>query len=154
MSSSDHAAHENVVPRWDNRDGGRRPPVFLRAWYLVGGRLPLRNREWVFHQATKPSWLAWFVVRAFLQVLPLTVLITLGLVWGLGSPLPLAIACGSLGLVVGVYFAVSYAIESTDHRMTKYGYPRSAASTYRKERATETDRERQRRYDAAWRSAE
>ncbi|MEV0676827.1 DUF5313 family protein [Actinosynnema sp. NPDC050436] len=127
------------------------PPVPLRAWYLVGGRLPLKYRDWVFHQATKPTWLAWFVVRAFLQVLPLTALITLALVWGLGSPLPLALACGSLGLVVGVYFAVSYAIESTDHRMTKYGYPRASASTFRKERNTETDQERERRYNEAWR---
>ena len=147
-------APENVGPQWDDGTGGRRPPLPLRAWYLLGGRLPQRYREWVFHQATRPSWLAWFVLRAFLQVLPLTVLITLALVWGLDSPLPLAVACGSLGLVVGVYFAVSYAIESTDHRMTKYGYPRAAASTYRKERATEGDLERRQRYDQAWRSAE
>ncbi len=39
----------------------------LRVWYLLGGRLPLRHREWVFRQATKPTWLAWFTVRAFLQ---------------------------------------------------------------------------------------
>ncbi|MEU4801629.1 DUF5313 family protein [Actinosynnema sp. NPDC023587] len=127
------------------------PPVLLRAWYLVGGRLPVKYREWVFRQATKPTWLVWFVVRALVQVLPLTVVITLGLVWGLGSPFPLAVACGSLGLVVGVYFAVSYAIESTDHRMTKYGYPRAAASTFRKEQNTDTDRERARRYDEVWR---
>ncbi|GAA1338239.1 DUF5313 family protein [Saccharothrix algeriensis] len=129
-----------------------RPPLPLRAWYLIGGRLPLGYRDWVFHQATKPTWLAWFVVRALLQVLPLTIVITLALVWGLGSPLPLAVACGSLGLVVGVYFAVSYAIESTDHRMTKYGYPRAAASTYRKEQTSDTDRERERRYNEAWRT--
>ncbi|RKT51675.1 DUF5313 family protein [Saccharothrix australiensis] len=131
-----------------------RPPVFLRGWYLVGGRLPMRYREWVFHQATKPTWLVWFVVRALLQVLPLTVVIALALVWGLGSPWPLAVACGSLGLVVGVYFAVSYAIESTDHRMTKYGYPAGAASAYRREHASESDRERERRYREAWRTSD
>ncbi len=129
-----------------------KPPLVLRAWYLVGGRLPMKYREWVFRQATKPTWLAWFVLRALLQVLPLTIVITVALMWGLGSPLPLAVACGSLGLVVGVYFAVSYAIESTDHRMTKYGYPRASASTYRKEQASETDRERERRYKEAWRT--
>lgn len=127
-----------------------RPPVPLRAWYLLGGRLPSRHREWVFRQATKPTWLAWFTVRAFLQVLPLTLVITAALVLGLGSPLPLAIACGSLGLVVGVYFGVSYAIESTDHRMTKYGYPAGAAAAVRKER-TRRDQER---YERVWRSAE
>lgn len=126
------------------------PSVPLRVWYLLGGRLPLRHREWVFRQATKPSWLAWFTVRMFLQVLPLTVVITLALVLGLGSPLPLAIACGSLGLVVGVYFGVSYAIESTDHRMTKYGYPAGAAAAVRKERAARD----QERYERVWRSPE
>jgi hypothetical protein len=127
-----------------------RPNALLRAWYLLGGRLPARHREWVFRQATKPSWLLWFGVRMFLQVLPLTVVITLALVLGLGSPLPLAIACGSLGLVVGVYFGVSYAIESTDHRLTKYGYPAGAAAEVRKER-TRRDQER---YERVWRSAE
>ena len=125
-----------------------RPPVLLRVWYLLGGRLPLRHREWVFRQATKPTWLAWFTVRMFLQVLPLTVAITLALVLGLGSPWPLALACGSLGLVVGVYFGVSYAIESTDHRMTKYGYAAGAAAAVRKERAARD----QERYERVWRS--
>ncbi|MGM1058827.1 DUF5313 family protein [Saccharothrix sp. Mg75] len=127
-----------------------KPPWYLAAWYLVGGRLPQRYREWVFHQATKPTWLLWFGVRMFLQVLPLTILITLALVLGLGSPLPLAVACGSLGLIVGVYFGVSYAIESTDHRLTKYGYPRGAAAGVRRARA-ERDQER---YRAVWRSTE
>ncbi|WP_447004852.1 DUF5313 family protein [Saccharothrix isguenensis] len=127
-----------------------RPGVPLRAWYLLGGRLPPRHREWVFRQATKPTWLVWFAVRMFLQVLPLTVAITLALVLGLGSPWPLAVACGSLGLVVGVYFGVSYAIESTDHRMTKYGYPAGAAAEVRKER-TKRDQER---YEQVWRSTE
>ncbi|WP_367134101.1 DUF5313 family protein [Saccharothrix sp. HUAS TT1] len=127
-----------------------RPSLPLRAWYLLGGRLPQRHREWVFQQATKPTWLFWFGVRMFLQVLPLTVVIALALVLGLGSPWPLAIACGSLGLVVGVYFGVSYAIESTDHRMTKYGYPTGAAAAVRKER-TRRDQER---YEQVWRSTE
>ena len=124
-----------------------KPAPPLRLWYLLGGRLPMRHREWVFRQATKPTWLAWFSVRMFLQVLPLTVVIALTLVLALGSPVPLAIACGSLGLVVGVYFGVSYAIESTDHRMTKYGYPRGAAEAVRKER-TAKDQER---YEQTWR---
>ena len=127
-----------------------KPGLPLRVWYLVGGRLPQRHREWVFHQATKPSWLLWFGMRMFLQVLPLTIAITLALVLGLGSPWPLAVACGSLGLIVGVYFGVSYAIESTDHRMTKYGYPRGAAAEVRRARA-ERDQER---YRAVWRTPE
>ncbi|GAA1268369.1 DUF5313 family protein [Saccharothrix xinjiangensis] len=125
-----------------------KPSFVMRSWYLLGGRLPQRHREWVFHQATRPSWLAWFTARVFLQVLPLTAVIALALVLGLGAPWPLAIACGSLGLVVGVYFGVSYAIESTDHRMTKYGYPRGAAAAVRNERKKRD----QERYERVWRS--
>ncbi|MEU5692873.1 DUF5313 family protein [Actinosynnema sp. NPDC020468] len=131
-----------------------KPPLVLRAWYLVGGRLPMRYREWVFEQATKPSWLVWFTVRAFIMVLPLTLGIAAALMVFLDSPLPLALASGSLGLVVGVYFAVSYAIESTDHRVTRYGYPRGAAAESRKARSADRDSQRQARYDAAWRRPE
>ena len=69
----------------------------LRVWYLLGGRLPLRHREWVFRQATKPTWLAWFTVRMFLQVLPLTVVIDAGAGAGPG----LAVAAGDRVRVVG-----------------------------------------------------
>ncbi|WP_440902136.1 DUF5313 family protein [Actinosynnema sp.] len=129
-----------------------RPPLALRLWYLIGGRLPQRSREWIFEQATKPSWLVWFTVRAFVQVLPLTIIIAAGLVLGLGSPLPLAVACGSLGLIVGVYFAMSYAIESTENRVSKYGYENGDAGRARKARAAAQDELRQQRYDAAWKS--
>ncbi|MCP2164880.1 DUF5313 family protein [Goodfellowiella coeruleoviolacea] len=129
-----------------------KPNLLQRLWYLIGGRLPRRYREWVFADVTKPSWLAWFALRSVLQVLPLSLVVTLGLVLLLDAPLGLAIACGALGLLVGVYYSLSYAVESVEHRITKYGYPNGLAAQTRRDRDAEQDRERQARYNASWRS--
>lgn len=131
-----------------------KPNIALRLWYFAGGRLPLRHREWVKGDVTGPDWLLRFTFRALTQVFPLTLAITLTLVSALDSPWPLAIACGALGLVVGLYFALSYAPESVDYRLTKYGYPRGSATEGRRERNAERELERQVRYEATWRSRE
>ncbi|WP_026425983.1 DUF5313 family protein [Actinokineospora inagensis] len=127
------------------------PGLPRRAWYLLGGRLPHRYRDWVLADAARPSWLAWFALRTLLRMGPLTLVITLGLLFGLDAPVGLALACGALGLVVGVYFMLSYAIESTEYRMTRYGFPHGAAGEARRARTAERDRAREERYSAAWR---
>ncbi|TWP52746.1 hypothetical protein FKR81_10265 [Lentzea tibetensis] len=114
----------------------------------------MRHREWVKDDVTGTNWLLRFTFRSLTQVFPLTAAITLTLVLGLDSPWPLAIACGALGLIVGLYFALSYAPESVDYRLTKYRYPRGSATEGRRERNAERESERQARYDAAWRSSE
>ncbi|MBM7773073.1 hypothetical protein JOD54_003277 [Actinokineospora baliensis] len=127
------------------------PGPLLRAWYLLGGRVPDHYREWVLTDAARPSWLAWFALRTLLRMVPLTAVITLGLLLGLDAPVGLALACGALGLVVGVYFMLSYAIESTEYRMTRYGHPHGSAQQARRARTAERDRLREERYAAAWR---
>ncbi|WP_018683808.1 DUF5313 family protein [Actinokineospora enzanensis] len=129
------------------------PPLPHRLWYLLGGRLPQKYRDWVLHDAARPSWLAWFAVRTLFRMVPLTTLITVGLLLGLDAPAGLALACGGLGLVVGVYFMLSYAIESTEYRVSRYGHAHGAAAQARKARDAAKDAARQRRYDAAWRNA-
>jgi hypothetical protein len=112
----------------------------------------MRYREWVFADATGPRWMWWFTVRALLRALPLSAVITLGLVLGLGGSWGLALACGALGLIVGLYYTMSYAIESTDFRVTKYGYPNGPAEQARRLRSESQDTTRQARYNAAWRT--
>jgi hypothetical protein len=126
-----------------------KPNIALRLWYLIGGRLPQRYREWVFQDVTRPDWLMRFTLRALLQVLPLSLVIGFLLMALLGSPIGLAIACGAIGLIVGVYFSLSYAVESVENRITKYGYPHGLASETRK---LKQDKDKQARYDAAWRT--
>jgi hypothetical protein len=128
------------------------PALPQRIWYRVGGRVPQRYREWVLGDVTRPGWLRRFTVRALLQVLPLSLTIGATLVVLLDSPIGLAVACGGLGLIVGVYFSLSYAPESVEHRITKYGYPAGLAAATRKHNDAELDGERQARYDAAWRN--
>ncbi|MFD4674522.1 DUF5313 family protein [Lentzea sp. NPDC058450] len=130
------------------------PNLALKIWYYAGGRLPQEYREFVYDDVTGPKWLLRFTVRSLVQVTPLTTAITLALVFGLDSPWPLAIACGALGFVVGLYFALSYAPESVDYRLTKYGYPRGSATQGRRERNAAKDSERQAKYDAVWRRSE
>ncbi|MFD9735031.1 DUF5313 family protein [Umezawaea sp. NPDC059074] len=125
------------------------PNVALRLWYFVGGRLPQRYREWVFQDVTRPDWLLRFTVRALLQVLPLSLVIGTVLVLALGSPIGLAVACGAIGLIVGVYFSLSYAAESVENRITKYGFRHGSAG---ETRAKRTDDDQQARYNATWRS--
>ncbi|WNV88607.1 DUF5313 family protein [Umezawaea sp. Da 62-37] len=125
------------------------PNPFLHLWYLIGGRLPQRHREWVFADVTRKDWLIRFTIRALLQVLPLSLGIGLVLVLALGSPIGLAVACGGIGLIVGVYFSLSYAAESVENRVTKYGYPRGSAGEYRRQH---NDRAQADRYNATWRS--
>ncbi|MEO6087658.1 MAG: DUF5313 family protein [Umezawaea sp.] len=125
------------------------PNPALRLWYYVGGRLPQRHREWVFHNVTRKDWLLRFTARALLQVLPLSLVISTLLVVLLDSPIGLAVACGALGLIVGVYFSLSYAAESVENRITKYGYRHGEAAETRAQR---TDDDQQARYNATWRS--
>ena len=66
----------------------------LKVWYYAGGRIPQKYREFVHDDVTGPKWLVRFTIRSLVQVMPLVTVITLALVFGLGSPWPLAIACG------------------------------------------------------------
>lgn len=134
-----------------NPSNTRKPPVWQRLWYLVGGRVPRRYREWVLRDVTRPDWLRRFTLRALVRVLPLSLAIGSVLVVALDSPVGLAAGCGGLGLIVGVYFSLSYAAESVEHRITRYGYPHGLATETRQRNAAERDQGRQARYDAAWR---
>ncbi|GLZ39743.1 DUF5313 family protein [Actinokineospora sp. NBRC 105648] len=131
----------------------RSPSFPVKVWYLFGGKISDEYREWVLRDAARASWGWWFAVRTLFRMLPLTVVITLGLLFGLSAPLGLSLACGSLGLIVGCYFMLSYALESTEHRMTRYGWPHGAAALARAERTRARDLQRQAAYDAVWRDS-
>ncbi len=128
-----------------------RPNPFQWLWYAFGGTLPARCREWVRHDLTRPSWLIGFAVRSVLRMLPLLVAAVLILVLLLDAPLALAAGSASIGFVVAVYYALSYAVERAEVEIAKYGYPLGTAARLRSEREAIKDPERKARYDAAWR---
>ncbi|WP_307868487.1 DUF5313 family protein [Umezawaea beigongshangensis] len=129
----------------------RRPGPVRWVWYAFGGRLPVRHRDWVHHDLTTRTWFARFLLRSLVQVTPLVVVIALGLALGLGAPWPLALASSALGFVVGVYYSLSYAVESTENRISRYGYPRGEAERTRRARRAEAAGDAAARYDAVHR---
>ena len=124
----------------------KRPNPVLWLYYQYGGRLPDGYRDWVLHDATGKRWLLRSFVRTISQALPFVVLL-LVLFGVFGVPWYFALACVVLGLVVSVYYALSYASDSVDSRLSRYGYPPHYASHFREERyeaehSTETERYR------------
>ncbi|MCG8918847.1 DUF5313 domain-containing protein [Actinokineospora sp. PR83] len=130
-----------------------KPSPALRLWYAVGGRLPRRYADYVLRTATDRTWLVRFTLRVLLRaVLPATAAITLVLLLALDAPVGLALACGSLGLIVGMYYALSYSIESVEGLVARYGFAPGTAARMREERKEARDPEREARYAERWRS--
>jgi hypothetical protein len=124
------------------------PAQWIR--YAFGGRLPQRYREWVLHDVTCSTWWLRHVIRAVVQVLP----VLLGLLvvfFFLQGPLWVIFLATALGLIVSVYYSLSYMVESGDARLQKYGYPPQHGSRVRQEAGAEHRQEMQERYNAAWR---
>lgn len=128
----------------------RRPNPLLWLYYTFGGRLPDRYRDWVLHDGTTKHWLLRSFGRTLCQATPfVAVLFVLFLVFGV--PWYFAIGCVVLGLVVSIYYALSYSIESIDGRLTRYGYPPRHASTLRQERYDDEHQGDAERYRQMWR---
>lgn len=129
----------------------RRPNPALWLWYAWGGRLPRRYREWVLHDITTRTWLFRHMARTLVLTLTAVVVVFIPLVLLVHVVFWLAIAALVLGVVVSVYYSMSYAWESGDVRLTKYGYPGGYGSEVRQRMAAERDREMQEKYNATWR---
>lgn len=128
----------------------RRPNPVLWLYYAFGGRLPDRYRDWVLHDGTTRHWLRRAFLRTLTQCVPVViVLLVLFLVFGV--PWYFAAGCVVLGLVVSIYYALSYSAESIDARLTHYGYPPRYASTLREERYDDEHQGDQERYREMWR---
>jgi uncharacterized protein DUF5313 len=120
-------------------------------WYAWGGRLPQRYREWVLHDVTTSTWLLRHMARAIVLTLTAVAVVFVPLVLVVHVVFWLAIAAVVLGVLVSVYYSMSYAWESGDVRLTKYGYPGGYGSQVREQAAEERDREMRDKYNAVWR---
>jgi hypothetical protein len=129
----------------------KRPNPLLWLYYQYGGRLPDAYREWVLHDATSKRWLLRSFVRTMSQAAPFVVILLI--LFGIfGVPWYFAVACVVLGLMVSIYYSLSYASESVDSRLSKYGYPSRYASTYRQERYETEHVADAERYRQTWRA--
>jgi uncharacterized protein DUF5313 len=129
----------------------RRPNPAQWLWYAWGGKLPQRYREWVLHDVTTRTWLLRHMIRAIVLTLTVVAVVFVPLLLVVHVVFWLAIAAVVLGVLVSVYYSMSYAWESGDVRLTKYGYPTGYGSGVRQRIAEERDRETQEKYNAVWR---
>jgi hypothetical protein len=127
-----------------------RPNPAQWLWFAFGGRLPLRYREWALRDATSRTWLLRFAARAMIRMAPL-VLGALVVLWLVDAKPGLAVASVALGLIVGTYFSMSYAVERTDQQLLTYGYPRGTAEVARQRRSGAKYQAQRERYERNWR---
>jgi hypothetical protein len=128
----------------------RRPNPLQWLFYQYGGRLPQEYREWVLADGTARTWLLRAFVRVLFQALP--VIVVLLVVFALsGVPWYFALACVVLGVIVSIYYSLSYSLESVDSRLSSYGYPPNHGSTLRQQTYDTAHAGDIERYEQVWR---
>jgi hypothetical protein len=109
-----------------------RPNPWQWLRYAFGASLPTELREWVLHDTTGRTWIARHLARMTTQMSPLVVAILLlvpGAFW-----IRLLAVLG--GVIMGTIFSVGYAVETTEHRLMKAGYPVGTGEAVRERRQT------------------
>jgi hypothetical protein len=101
----------------------RRPNPLLWLCYQYGGKLPGAYREWVLHDSTCRTWLLRVVLRALMHLAPVMAGLALFLRAVLGGPWALVLGSLLLGVLVYLRFVLTLTQDSTDSRLTRYGYP-------------------------------
>jgi fatty acid desaturase len=130
------------------QDAQRRRPDPLRwIWYVFGGALGPRYRQWVLHDLTGRSRWERQMVRAVVQVAPLAavVLLTLGFGWISW----VGVVCG---LVLALIYSTAYFDSSAEHRLVKHGYPPGTVQRILSERDNAKHPDRMRRYMQTYRN--
>jgi Family of unknown function (DUF5313) len=119
-----------------------RPTPLQWIWYALGGGLPRALSPWVLADTTRRTWVWRHLSRALVQLSPLLVVCVLLV------PVPLAyrLSAAGGGVVLGLLFSLAYMFETTEHRVTKAGYPSGTAERVRTERVERERLERQAPY--------
>jgi hypothetical protein len=111
-------------------------------WYALGGGLPRELAPWVLADTTRRTWVVRHLTRAMVQLAPLLVVCIVFV------PVPLAyrISAAAGGVLLGLMFSLAYMFETTEHRVTKAGYPPGTAGRVRTERVERERLERRAPY--------
>lgn len=137
---------EPAAPVLPPSDQIHRPTAHRWIWYALGGGLPARNRAWVLHDTTAPTWWLRHVLRALTQLaVPIVLVLVLvpGPFWVRGMA-----ALG--GVLLGLIFSLAYMNETTENRVVRAGYPAGTAAAARERAALlREQRESERRRAAA-----
>ena len=127
--------------RTEQRQRSRPTPVQW-IWYALGGGLPRELSPWVLADTTRRTWVWRHMSRALVQLTPVLVVCVLLV------PVPLAyrLSAAAGGVLLGLLFSLAYMFETTEHRVTKAGYPSGTAGRVRTERVERDRVERRARY--------
>ncbi len=119
-----------------------RPTPLQWLWYALGGGLPRELSAWVLADTTRRTWVWRHMARALVQLSPLLVVCVLFV------PVPLAyrLSAAAGGVVLGLLFSLAYMVETTEHRVTKAGYPAGTAGRVRGDRVERERLERRSPY--------
>jgi hypothetical protein len=120
----------------------QRPTALQWLWYALGGGLPRELSPWVLADTTRRTWVLRHLLRALVQLLPVLLFCLLVV------PVPLVyrISVAGGGLLLGLFFAMAFMTETTEHRVTKAGYPPGTAGRVRAARVERDRVERRSRY--------
>ena len=112
------------------------------VWYALGGGLPRALSSWVLADTTRRTWVWRHLSRALVQLFPLLVVCVLFV------PVPLSyrLSAAAGGVILGLLFSLAYMVETTEHRVTKAGYPAGTAGQVRAERVERERLERRAPY--------
>lgn len=104
-----------------------RPGPLRWIWYAYGGRLPDRHREWVLHDITCRTWVLRHFARSLVQISP-------GLLFLL-LPGPLWIRAMAVlgGVILALWYSLSYMEHTCEYRLTRHGYPLGTGRAVRDE---------------------
>lgn len=110
----------------------KRPNPVWWLWYAFGGKLPMRYREWVLHDATTRTWLVRHVARRLVFMAPILGLLFVLLAVILKFDVTIVLLGMGLGVYAGVYYSLIFSTHSVDTRVTRQGFPDDYASQVRK----------------------
>lgn len=120
----------------DDPDRAIRPNPLQWLRYAYTGSVPARNRAWVLHDATSPTWVLRHLARYVALVAPIVVAVLIFL------PAPLylrVLACITAFLTMMIFYA-GFTVDAIERRVEKAGYPNGTAPRLREQRAVESQR--------------
>ncbi|HEY2697296.1 MAG TPA: DUF5313 family protein [Pseudonocardiaceae bacterium] len=100
----------------------RRPNPVRWLWYVYGGSLPDRHRDWVRHDLAGPHWVPRHVVRVLVQIAPVAAVAVVLL--RLFTPVSWWAIAGVLvmGLLLCLWFAIGLARDFCTSRLRRHGF--------------------------------
>lgn len=123
-----------------------RPDPVRWFWYVYGGILAPRYRDWVLHDLTGPTRWVRQIARTVAVLVPLAVV---GLVIAGPTWITWLAILGGVGLAL--MYALSYIDQSAEHRLLKHGFPDGTLQQVLAERNAEAIASKTMRYDSLYR---